>query len=57
MDTNKNSAIDEYASALRQGQKEYRELLTAGKDPHPAVLDEILCLACRIAWNISSNFS
>lgn len=42
MDTNKNSAIDEYASALRQGQKEYRELLTAGKDPHPAVLDEIL---------------
>ena len=35
-------AIDEYAQALRQGQKEYRELLMAGKDPHPAVLDEIL---------------
>ena len=35
-------ALDEYAQALRQGQKEYRELLMAGKSPHPAVLDEIL---------------
>lgn len=35
-------AIDEYAQALRQGQKEYRELLMAGKPAHPAVLDEIL---------------
>ena len=36
------AAIDEYALALRQGQKEYRELLMSGRDPHPAVLDEIL---------------
>ncbi|MBQ7001301.1 MAG: BMP family ABC transporter substrate-binding protein [Oscillospiraceae bacterium] len=35
-------ALDEYAQALRQGQKEYRELLMAGKPAHPAVLDEIL---------------
>jgi len=35
-------ALDEYAQALRLGQKEYRELLMAGKTPHPAVLDEIL---------------
>ena len=35
-------ALDEYSQALRLGQKEYRELLMAGKDPHPAVLDEIL---------------
>ncbi len=39
---NTQTAIDEYAQALRQGQKEYRELLMAGKPPHPAVLDEIL---------------
>lgn len=36
------TASEEYAQALRQGQKEYRELLTAGKPPHPAVLDELL---------------
>ncbi len=36
------TAADEYAQALRQGQKEYRELLMAGKDPHPAVLDALL---------------
>jgi len=35
-------ALEEYAKAFRLGQKEYRELLMAGKDPHPAVLDEIL---------------
>ena len=39
---NTQLATDEYAQALRQGQKEYRELLMAGKSPHPAVLDEIL---------------
>ncbi|MBQ2928445.1 MAG: BMP family ABC transporter substrate-binding protein [Oscillospiraceae bacterium] len=39
---NTQIALDEYAQALRQGQKEYRELLMAGKNPHPAVLDEIL---------------
>lgn len=36
------TATDEYAHALHQGQKEYRELLMAGKSPYPAVLDEIL---------------
>lgn len=35
-------AIQEYAHALRIGQKEQKELLQQGKDPHPAVLDEIL---------------
>ena len=39
---NTQAAIDEYSQALRQGQKEYRELLMAGLSPHPAVLDEIL---------------
>jgi len=39
---NSQIAIDEYSQALRLGQKEYRELLMAGKNPHPAVLDEIL---------------
>jgi len=36
------AAADEYAQALRRGQKEYRELLMSGQNPHPAVLDEIL---------------
>ena len=36
------AALDEYYLALRKGQKEYRELMMAGKNPHPAVLDEIL---------------
>ena len=35
-------AIDEYAQALRLGQKEYRELLMSNRNPHPLVLDEIL---------------
>lgn len=35
-------ATEEYRAALRQGQKQYRELLAAGKDPYPAVLDDIL---------------
>jgi len=39
---NTQIALDEYAQALRLGQKEYRELLAAGKNPHPEVLDEIL---------------
>lgn len=36
------TATEEYAQALHHGQKEYRELLMAGKRPNPAVLDEIL---------------
>ncbi|MBR3972738.1 MAG: BMP family ABC transporter substrate-binding protein [Oscillospiraceae bacterium] len=35
-------AKDEYSQALKQGQKEYRELVAQGKSPNPAVLDEIL---------------
>ena len=35
-------AREEYRSALRQGQKEYRDLMMRGKSPNPAVLDEIL---------------
>ncbi len=35
------TASEEYIQALRLGQKEYRELLMAGKPPHPVVLDEI----------------
>ena len=35
-------AREEYSLALRAGQKEYKSLLAEGKDPYPAVLDEIL---------------
>lgn len=35
-------AFEEYAQALKQGQREYRELLMAGRSPNPAVLDELL---------------
>ena len=35
-------AVDEYTLALKQGQKEYRERMAAGLDPHPLVLDELL---------------
>ena len=37
-----DTAMEEYAHALRLAQKEYRELQAAGKYPHPAVLDELL---------------
>jgi len=35
-------ALEEYNQALRKGQKEYRELVMAGKPANPLVLDEIL---------------
>ena len=35
-------ARDEYLLALSRGKKEYKEYTTAGLDPHPAVLDDIL---------------
>ena len=35
-------AKEEYSSALRQGQKESKEMIAAGKAPHPAVLDDLL---------------
>ena len=33
---------DEYLAALKEGQREYKELTAAGKSPCPAVLDELL---------------
>jgi len=33
---------EEYTRALRMGQKECKELAAAGKDPYPAVLDDLL---------------
>ena len=36
-------AAEEYALALKQGLKEAKELSAAGKQPYPAVLDDILC--------------
>ena len=39
---NRTEAFDEYARALRAGQREYKELLSTGKEPYPAVLDDIL---------------
>ena len=35
-------ATEEYALALKQGQKEAKELTSAGLHPHPLVLDDIL---------------
>ena len=35
-------ATEEYALALKQGQKEVKERTAAGKNPNPAVLDDIL---------------
>ena len=35
-------AIDEYRKALKAGQREYKDLVAAGKEPYPAVLDELL---------------
>ena len=39
---NMQMATDEYAHALKAGQKEYRDLTAAGRPAHPAVLDELL---------------
>ena len=37
----RQEAIDEYKSALKQAQKEYKELLAQGRSPNPAVLTDI----------------
>ena len=34
-------AVSEYSEALKKGQKEYKERVQAGKNPNPAVLDEL----------------
>ncbi|MBQ2383297.1 MAG: BMP family ABC transporter substrate-binding protein [Oscillospiraceae bacterium] len=39
---NRTEALDEYARALRGGQREYKELVSAGQNPYPKVLDELL---------------
>ena len=38
----RSEALEEYTLALKQGQKEYNELIQAGKPANPAVLDELL---------------
>ena len=38
----RQEAKEEYLQALRQGHREYRALLAAGKNPYPAVLDKLL---------------
>ena len=35
-------ATEEYRAALRMGQKQYKDLVAAGRDPYPAVLDDLL---------------
>ena len=37
-----DTAMEEYAKALKLAQKELRDLQVAGKNPHPAVLDDLL---------------
>ena len=39
---NRTEALEEYRKALKAGQREYKELVAAEKDPYPAVLDQIL---------------
>ena len=38
----RKEAVEEYAKALKEGQKEYRECMQKGIIPNPLVLDEIL---------------
>lgn len=38
----RSEAYEEYAAALRQGQKEFKERQSHGLNPYPAVLDELL---------------
>ena len=38
----RQEAVAEYLRAQKQAQREYRECVMAGKNPYPAVLDEIL---------------
>ena len=38
----RKEAVEEYAKALKEGQKEYKECLQKETNPNPIVLDEIL---------------
>ena len=40
---------EEYIKAMHLGQKEFRELTAAGRDPHPAALEELLPELSRCA--------
>ena len=39
---NRAEAFDEYERALRAGQREYKERISAGLEPYPKVLDQLL---------------
>ena len=39
---NRTDAVEEYAKALKEGQREYRECILRKIDPNPVVLDDIL---------------
>ena len=39
---NRQEASSQYASALKQGRKAYKEALVRGRYPYPQVLDEII---------------
>ena len=39
---NRTEAFDEYARALRAGQRQYKERVSAGLEPYPKVLDQLL---------------
>ena len=38
----RQEAVSQYANALKQGRKSYKEALVRGRYPYPQVLDEIL---------------
>ena len=38
----RQEAIEEYAKALKLGQKEYKDRQSKGKDPNPLVLTELI---------------
>ena len=38
----RQEAMSQYASALKQGRKSYKEALVRGRYPYPQVLDEII---------------
>ena len=42
----RKEAVEEYAKALKEGQKEYKECLQKQIEPNPVVLDEILDPEC-----------
>ena len=49
----RQEAREEYAQALRLGQREQKALLAAGKNPYPEVLDEILGdLQTESVWDV-----